>query len=52
MLSVGFRSDGKIIASGSSDKTVILWDIEKTVEIRKLKDDMCKIFKVIFTHNG
>jgi WD40 repeat protein len=36
--SIAFRSDGKVLASGSADRTVILWDTDPTAA-----DQFCRI---------
>jgi WD40 repeat protein/energy-coupling factor transporter ATP-binding protein EcfA2 len=48
--SVAFSPDGKILASGSKDKAVILWDVEKRKQIGKLGRQ--EVFDVAFSPDG
>ncbi len=47
-----FSPNGKMLASGSDDKTVILWDIEKKKQIITLKGHKGKISAIAFAGNG
>lgn len=40
VMSIAFSPDGKILASGSSDGTIKLWDVATGKEIRTLKTDI------------
>jgi COMPASS component SWD3 len=37
VLSVAFSPDGRLLASGSDDQTVKLWDVETGQEVRTLR---------------
>jgi WD40 repeat protein len=49
---VAFTSDGKILATGSDDKTIKLWNIETQAEIRTLKGNNPWIWTVAFSPDG
>lgn len=49
---LAFSPEGRMLASGSDDKTVILWDIEKKKQIITLKGHKGKITAIAFSENG
>jgi WD40 repeat protein len=49
---VSFSSDGKILASGSDDKTIKLWDVETGKEIRTLTGHNSYVNSVSFSSDG
>ncbi|MBI4681872.1 MAG: PD40 domain-containing protein [Nitrospirae bacterium] len=51
VISVSFSPDGKMLASGNYDKTIILWDTATGEKIRTLKSDGIAIF-VSFSPDG
>ena len=52
MLSVAFSPDGKILASGSIDDTIRLWDVETGEEIRTLTGHTGNVLSVSFSPDG
>jgi WD40 repeat protein len=50
--SVAWSPDGKLIASGSYDKMVKLWDVASGQELRNLQDHIDAVFAVAFSPNG
>jgi len=50
--SVSFSSDGKILATGSSDTTIKLWDVETGQEIRTLKGHNGHVYSASFSSDG
>jgi hypothetical protein len=52
VMSVAFRPVGKILASGSGDKTIKLWDVETGKEIRTLEGGGEAISSVSFSPSG
>ena len=54
MKTVAFNHDGTILASGSYDKTIKLWNIETKVEIATLKvsGSNGSVCSVAFNDNG
>ncbi|NEQ68332.1 MAG: hypothetical protein F6J86_28865 [Symploca sp. SIO1B1] len=50
--SVSFSPDGNILATGSSDKTIKLWDIETGQEIRTLRGHNQEVNSVSFNPDG
>ena len=49
---VAFSPDGSILASGSYDKTVLLWDLTDGSVIAKLEGHKDQVFRVNFSPNG
>ncbi|RCJ29266.1 hypothetical protein A6770_22720 [Nostoc minutum NIES-26] len=49
---VSFSPDGQILASSSSDKTVILWDMNKKTRQAKLLRHADKVRSVVFSPDG
>ncbi|BBC22282.1 multi-sensor hybrid histidine kinase [Pseudanabaena sp. ABRG5-3] len=52
VVSVSFSSDGKTLASGSTDKTIKLWNLETGKEIRTLKGHDNYVNSVSFSPDG
>ena len=49
--SIAFSPDGKILASGSDDETIILWQVSTGQEIRSLKD-FAGVKSIAFSPDG
>ena len=52
VITVAFSPDGKMIASGSLDHTIKLWDISTGTELSSLKGDFGQILSVAFSSDG
>lgn len=52
VLSVSFSSDGKTLASGSSDKTIKFWDVRSGKELRTLRGHSDFVRSVAFSADG
>ncbi len=52
VLSVAFSPDGVTLASGSSDKTIILWQVSDGVVLRTLSGHTSSVWTVAFSPNG
>ena len=50
--SVAFNHNGTILASGSWDKTIKLWNLETKTEIATLEGHKDFVTSVAFNHNG
>lgn len=50
--SIAYAHDGKTIATGSDDRTVMLWDAAKHSEIRTLKGHRGRVGALAFTTDG
>jgi len=50
--SVAFSPDGRLLASGSSDKTIKLWDVATGSEVRTLKGHTHYVLSVAFSPDG
>jgi WD40 repeat protein len=52
VLSIGFSPDGKMLASGSEDKTIRLWDVASGAELRALRGHSSYVRAVAFSPDG
>ncbi|MEC4817872.1 MAG: AAA family ATPase, partial [Scytonema sp. PMC 1069.18] len=52
VMSVVFSPDGKHIASGSSDNTIKLWDVNSGKELKTLKGHSSWVMSVVFSPDG
>ena len=52
VMSVAFREDGKLLASGSRDGEVKLWEFPSGKEMRALKAHTDAVTKVVFHPDG
>jgi len=50
--SVAFSPDGRLLASGSYDKTIRLWDVATGREVRTLEGHNGYVFSVAFSLDG
>ena len=50
--SVAFNNTGTILASGSDDKTIKLWNVESQTEIATLMGHSSSIYSVAFNNTG
>ncbi len=49
---VAFAPDGKVLVSGSYDKTVCLWDVSSRKQLVQLKGHAAQVFSVAFSPDG
>jgi WD40 repeat protein len=52
VLSLAFSPDGRLLASGSTDDSAIIWDVAKRSKLRHLKGHAADINRVAFTLDG
>jgi hypothetical protein len=50
--SVAFSPDGRLLASGSDDQTLKLWDVETRQEVRTLRGHTDPVWSVAFSPDG
>lgn len=51
IMSIAFNPQGTVLASGSDDRTVKLWDVRSHCELRTIKTGF-KVLAVAFSHDG
>ncbi len=49
---VAFSPDGKLLASGSADKTIIIWDVATGTALKRLEGHKDWVVRVAFTPDG
>jgi WD40 repeat protein len=50
---VAFNQDGALLASGSSDRSVVLWDVQSRTRVATLADDrQARVFALAFSPDG
>ena len=52
VISVAFNKTGTILASGSSDRTIKLWNVKSETEIATLTGHSKYVFSVAFNRSG
>jgi WD40 repeat protein len=50
--SVAFSPDGRLLASGSADETIKLWDVASGREVRTLSGHTSRVLEVAFSPDG
>ena len=50
--SVAFSLDGRVLASGSNDQTIKLWDVASGLELRTLRGHSATVMSVAFSPDG
>jgi glucose repression regulatory protein TUP1 len=50
--SVAFSPDGKLLATGSEDKIIRLWNLERRAIVKKLEGHTSEIYSLAFTPDG
>jgi WD40 repeat protein len=52
VISVAFSPDGQMLASGSYDKTIKLWDVQSGQEVRTFRGHTDLVTSVAFSPDG
>ncbi|XCN75361.1 MAG: hypothetical protein Q3M24_11725 [Candidatus Electrothrix aestuarii] len=50
--SIAFSPDGRLLASGSSDTTIVLWEASTGKRVRTLKGHTDRVGNIVFSPNG
>ena len=50
--SVAFNHNGTLLASGSYDNTIKLWNVETKTEIATFREHNGSVSSIAFNHNG